>query len=156
MACKNSAKSRGKSKSRQSSWPQGCHKVATGCHGSISDLRHLDGLKKAREFVGISLDQVADMFKVSRGQVCAWQAGTRRMPREFIVGIGKLIAQRITDRLGREIGVKITVNSPWNVTPWAQCRHCRVWFELHRSTDRLCPDCRRTQCTKKSKTERRK
>ena len=106
-------------------------------------LRYLKGVKKVREWLGLSLAQVGNLCGVSPSEVCAWQNSTRAMPRDSVVKLGRLIAQRLTDDTGRVIGVWITVHSPWQITPGAQCRRCRAWFALRRSTDRLCKDCRK-------------
>jgi hypothetical protein len=119
------------------------HKPTTPRHEGLSYLRYLKGVKKVREWLGLSLAQVGALCGVSSSEVCAWQNNTRFMPRESVVKLGKLISQRLIDDTGRTIGVKIEAHSPWRVSPWAQCRRCRAWFELRRATDRTCQDCRK-------------
>jgi hypothetical protein len=93
--------------------------------------------------LGLSLSQVGNLCGVSPAEVCAWQNSTRFMPREAVIKLGRLIAQKIADDTDRTIGVWITVHSPWQITAGAQCRRCRRWFALRRANERLCQDCRK-------------
>lgn len=118
------------------------HRRATARHKGLAMLRYLIGVKKVRNFLGLSLAQVGEMCKVSPALVSAWQSNKRFMPREDVVLLGKLVAQQLSDEYEREVGVWIDTGKIWTVTAGVQCRRCRKWFEFHRASDRLCPDCR--------------
>lgn len=146
-ARKQSRTERREQKISSKSLSQGRYKHATTHHSGLAILRYLKGVKKVRQWLGFSLAQVGELCGVSPALVCAWQSGkigTRviYMPHEAVIILGRLIAQRLSDEYGREVGVWIAVNSPWRIVAGIQCRRCRGWFEFHRASDRLCPDCR--------------
>lgn len=140
--CKQGKTGRRAQEIRGKSLPQGHYRHTIARHSSLAMLRYLKGVKKLREWLGLSLAQVGKMCGVSSSLICAWQSSKRPMPREAVVILGRLVAQRLSDEYEREVGVWITVNNPWRIVAGVQCRRCRGWFEFHRATDRLCPDCR--------------
>lgn len=109
---------------------------------SLQVIRHLKGLKALREWLGLSLKQAGDLCGVSGALVADWQSGHRKITGEAIEKFGSLAANKLTRDLGRDVGVKIHVNSPLRITAWAICSECRGWFELKRVTDRRCGECR--------------
>jgi len=111
----------------------------------LRDIRYLKTLKKVREWLGLPLSGMASELGVSKSLVVSWQSGHRKITAEAIERIGVMIANKLSADLGRIVGVKIVVNSPWRVTAWTQCARCREWFELQRSRDRSCEKCRTQQ-----------
>jgi hypothetical protein len=108
----------------------------------ISDLRYLKALKNVREWLGLSLREAGQLCGVSGQLFNDWQSGHRIMPASAKEKLGEQIADKLTRDLGRIIGIKMETNSPWRITAWSQCKKCRAWFQMRRSRDRLCDECR--------------
>ena len=117
----------------------------------LTDLRKIRNLKDAREWLDLSLAGIAQHITpsgnrqqphVTRQMVAAWQRGARVMSREQLDQVGALIAEELTYQARRLVGVKITVNSPWQVTAWGKCKDCHTWFELPTIRAARCPKCR--------------
>jgi hypothetical protein len=118
----------------------------------LTDLRKIHGLKDAREWLGMSLSDIAQHIKpsgnrqqthVTRQMIAAWQRGSRTMSRAQLDQVSALIAEELTYLARRRtVGVKITVNSPWRVTAWGECKDCREWFEIPTIRAARCPKCR--------------
>ena len=101
----------------------------------------------AIDFLGMTVAEFASRLpsqwstrkNISPQLVCDWKRGYRR-PNDKkthtglsqIETISQLIANKLSSRYGRDIGVRIVVNSPWKVTAWTWCRQCRDFHELKR------------------------
>jgi len=110
----------------------------------------LRGPKKAREWLGLSLSEVGCEIARLTGRerpfdkrtVSGWEHG-KPLSAAVRNAFGVLLANQLTARLGRVVGVRMESNSPWRVTAWAQCRECRTWFHLRRAKQTRCEACRR-------------
>ena len=115
----------------------------------LQGIRGIRGAKKAHLWLGLTLAHLGQELARLTGRVkpfdrrtvFGWESG-KPMAREIVDAYGILIANRLTERLGRTIGVKLVANSPWYVTAWAKCLACGTWFELHRAKQKACNACR--------------
>lgn len=118
---------------------------------SLRGIYALKCLKTVREYLGLSLREAGDLCGVSKQLFAGWQSGHRLMPRSAIETIGERVATKLTRELGKEVGVKIfSVDCTWSLTAWTQCKKCRTWFQMRRSRDRVCNDCRSEMTTPKA------
>ena len=109
----------------------------------------LKGPRKVRLWLGLSLAdmgrevaRLAERERVyDRRTVFGWERG-KPMGQIERDAYGIQVANKLSAELGRIVGVKLIANSPWHVTAWTACRKCGSWFELHRSRDIHCPECR--------------
>ncbi len=112
---------------------------------SLSSIKGIKNAQKARNYLGLSLSELAAELSrltgktVFRQLVCHWEAGRRKPSADMLKAYGVLIANRLSDNLGRIVGVKMVVNSPWHVAAWTQCCDCGAWFELCHSLTKHCP-----------------
>ena len=122
-------------------------------HASVTPIGYIRSLKNAkaiREWIGLSLSEMADeagrilgdtfASAINKQKVDRWEK-TERMPPKMRHVYGVMLATELSDQLGRKIGVTIKSNSPWHVTAWAWCK-CGAPFELWRADLRRCPKCR--------------
>jgi hypothetical protein len=126
--------------------PEGREGSEYGTQQPIHATRHLNSLKRVRVFLGLSIDECARFLgKRSAGSITDWQTGRRIMPRSLVEKLCERIATKLSSEMDRTVGVKVEANSPWRVTAWVQCSRCQSWFQLKRSRDRLCPECKEKQ-----------
>lgn len=111
----------------------------------LKRLQYLKNLRHVREFLGLTLSELAALMPsswknrehVSKSEVCGWQNGSRTMSRAQLDRVAQLIANKLTARYHREIGVRILVNSPWHITAHYWCDKCKAFHELRRA-DQKC------------------
>lgn len=111
--------------------------------------RSLRTAKAAREWIGLSLSEMADEVRrlvgerlagaVNKQKIDRWEK-TNRMPPKVRFAYGTLLANELTDQLGRDVGVSIKANSPWRITAWGWCA-CGAAVELRRADRKRCPKC---------------
>lgn len=120
----------------------------------LNDLHKARTLKDARHWLGLSLRQMANVMEpqgdrrqshLSKATIAAWEnpRDKRKPNSEQIRQVGVMIANKLTAELGRTIGVKMHVNSPWRIRAYTQCCDCGRWFEMQRDTSKRCKRCRR-------------
>ena len=108
----------------------------------------MKGPEEAIAFVGLSLAEVGKelarltdrRYPYSKAMVSKWKSGARVDPL-IVEAFGVLIASRLTALMGRRVGVRIALNSPWHVEPWAECIDCGAWFRLKRVNHKRCAQC---------------
>lgn len=120
--------------------------LASGtCHATASRLK---SARAVRGWLGLSLAELCHDLErltgrhVGRSTVSDWESGRRKPRSEMLRAYAVLIANRLTAQAGREIAVRLTVNSPWRVEPWAACRRCGRWMRLRSAAHKLCQECR--------------
>jgi hypothetical protein len=111
-----------------------------------SDLRAVKGLRnlrQARNFLGLSWRALAVLIPkrsghghISHPTLIAWSNGDRPMADGYFSRICQLVANRLTQRYGREIALRASRNSPWKLTPVIWCSSCQRWHELKRWNQR--------------------
>jgi hypothetical protein len=110
----------------------------------LSDLRTIRNVTQAIEFLGLSVAEFAALMPsqwathkhVSAQLVCDWKSGHRKPGETQRNRIAQLLANKMTARYGREVGVRIIVKSPWKVTAWVWCEKCRKRHEWKRYVQR--------------------
>jgi hypothetical protein len=119
-------------------------------HGPFWDAYRIRGAKHARELIGYSLTRIGkeiarivdrDGKGYHRRTVWGWENGAHMTP-EIINAYGVLIANALTKRYDRSVGVSMRVNSPWVVRPFLQCAKGH-WYQLRNSRHRRCSVCGR-------------
>lgn len=114
---------------------------------SVSELARLKYVRNVTAviaFLGMSVADFAAAMPsqwstrkhISAQLVCDWKRGYRKPGEKQLHRIGELIANKLTARYGREIGVTLAVNSPWKVRAWVKCYRCGKWHELKRWNQR--------------------
>ena len=58
------------------------------------------------------------------------EAGSRHLQDFQLDAVARLIATHLSNRYGREIGVRIVTNSPWHITAHYYCYKCRQFHLL--------------------------
>ena len=125
----------------------------------LRDLHRIRDLKSARYWLGLSLRQMAlviapqgdrKQMHLSKATIAAWEnrADKRKPSLEQIRQVGVLIANKLTEGMGRTVGVTIKNNSPWRIHAHTQCCDCRRWFQMKRDTSRRCARCARRKAAK--------
>lgn len=120
----------------------------------LSDLHKTRSLKDARHWLGLSLRQMANIMEpqgarawrhLSKSTIASWEnpRDKRKPGPEQIRQVGVLIANKLTQEMGRTIGVTLKVNSPWHIRAHTKCSDCGRWFQMQRETSRRCERCRR-------------
>ena len=120
----------------------------------LSDLHRVRDLKAARKWLGLSLREMAMLIKpqgvrpqkhLGKATIAAWEnPRDKRKPGSGQVRqVGVLIANKLTQEMGRTVGVTMRVNSPWRIEAHTKCETCRRWFEIKRETSRRCVRCAR-------------
>lgn len=110
---------------------------------ALSDVRHLKSIKRVREWLGMSLVEMAAAFSVSKGSVADWQSGHNPISEIRLRQLGQMIVNRLSNRIGRDdIGLVIASNSPLSISIKARCIRCGAWFDLAHSKMRRCEKCR--------------
>ena len=99
----------------------------------------MHNIAQAKAFLGLSWRELASRIvklhgrgSISHSYLMAMSQGKRPVPDEYAERIGQLIANKLTLRYGREIGIRMRHNSPWRITPVVWCSQCRKWHELKR------------------------
>ena len=110
-------------------------------HASIGDLKKIRGLKTLREWLGLSLSQIADQTGVSRAAVCNWQRGSNSISQKGLDFLTDMVAKRLSYQAEYSINARITVNRLWRVNAFAACVECGKSFEMKRITSRRCARC---------------
>ena len=116
----------------------------------IGQLRTLRGPKALREWIGLSLADVAGELDrlvygesrqglINKQKVDRWEHGSVISPK-VRKAYGVIIANELTDQLDRVVGITLKANSPWRITAWAWCA-CGAPFELRRADRKRCPKC---------------
>ena len=115
--------------------------IASGC-SPLYDLRHAQGLKDVREWLGMSIAQMGETLEISRGLVANWQSGYREMPTDKAMFLGKVIVNVLSVRLGRDdIGLIIRKPQPFQVRVVSWCRECGKPFDLRDPRFKRCEVC---------------
>ena len=118
----------------------------------LSDLHKARSQKDARKWLGLSLRQMAKLIKpqgdrpqphLCKATIAAWEnpRDKRKPSSEQVRQVGVLIANKLTQEMGRTVGVTIKVNSPWHIRAHRQCCECGRWFQMKRDTSRRCQRC---------------
>jgi hypothetical protein len=100
-------------------------------------------IAQAKRFLGLSWRGLAAKITKLHGRghishgylIMMWQ-GKRPTPNEYIERIGQLIANKLTLRYGREIGIRMRHSSHWRITPVVWCGKCRTFHELKRGNQK--------------------
>ncbi len=116
----------------------------------LARMRTLTTPKKVRLWLGLSLADVgrevarltARVRPYDRRTIFGWES-SKPMGKAERDAYGILIANKLSDELGRVVGVKLITNSPWRVTAWASCANCGSWFQLSRARSTRCKACAR-------------
>jgi hypothetical protein len=111
----------------------------------LARLRAVRNITQAIEFLGLSVADFAALMPsqwstrkhISAQLVCDWKRGRRRPSgshtdsgmHQQLDHIARIMAEKISQRYGREVGVKIEAHSPWKVTAWIWCDKCRTRHE---------------------------
>lgn len=99
----------------------------------------LRNLRQVRKFLGLTQTELAAQIphtQKRKGQglddsyISHMENGDTPITDTVLKRIPVLIANKLTARYGREIGVRFSVNSPWRITPMFWCYKCRRWHEL--------------------------
>ncbi len=101
-------------------------------------LKYVRNISQAIDFLGMTVADFAELIPsqwstrkhISPQLVCDWKRGRRRPNRTQLDRIAQLIANKLTARYSREIGISIRVNSPWKVQAWTWCPTCKKYHEL--------------------------
>jgi DNA-binding transcriptional regulator YiaG len=112
---------------------------------SIPGLAKITSFRRLRDWLGMSLEDVAKLTGYHKSTVAAWQAGRRAAPQEALDKLAARVATRLTHYIGHDvriIGAKVIVNSPLHVQAWTWCENCGAEYQMKRSTDRYCAKCR--------------
>lgn len=104
----------------------------------LAKLKYLRKVGPIVDFLGMTVADFAAFIPsqwstrkhISPQLVCDWKRGRRKPNRTQIDRIAQLIANRLTARYGREIGISIKTNSPWRVQAWVWCVVCKKYHEL--------------------------
>ncbi len=117
----------------------------------LSSLRKVQNLRDMREWLGLSLSQIACEIPKTRGKasqhvsrafVCMIQRGERDLLPGQMTAITNLVLADLCDELKRDgLTVTITHHSPWHVRVIVSCAKCGRQFELQRATARRCNRC---------------
>jgi len=117
----------------------------------LSSLRKARNLRDVREWLGLSLSQLAREIPKTRGDrsahmsrafVCMVQRGERGLLPEQMRAITNLVLADLRDGLKRDgLTVTISHHSPWRVRVMVPCVVCGRQFELQRVTAKRCPRC---------------
>lgn len=110
----------------------------------LADLRAIRNVAQAIEFLGLSVAEFAALMPsqwsthkhVSPQLVCDWKRGYRKPGLSQRNRIAQLLANKMTARYGRSVGVMIVVKSPWKVTAWTWCDKCQTRHEWKRYNQR--------------------
>lgn len=121
----------------------------------ISTLVSLKEPASVRRFLSFSLASMgAECARLMRrGQAFAkstmhdFESGRLPMPDEMIDAYGTLLANFLTRKCGRVIGVTLQHNSPWRVRCVTACARCGDWVEMKTMSSRLHDKCRRSRGT---------
>ena len=116
-----------------------------------TQIRSLNGPKAIREWIGLSLSDVAEELDrlvygsarqglINKQKVDRWERGSKVSPK-VRHAYGVVIANELTEQLDRVIGITLKADSPWHVVAWAWCA-CGSLFELERTDWKRCPQCR--------------
>jgi hypothetical protein len=119
-----------------------------GVERPLATLRYVHAPKNVRAWLGLSLADVGrEIARLTRrprafdkAAVWHWEQGGV-MTTEVREAYGGMVANRLTTRLGRVVGVKLVANSPWTITAWTRCAICGAWFELRRCNQKRCEAC---------------
>jgi hypothetical protein len=110
----------------------------------LSDIRAVRSPKAACCAMGYVQKELAGELSrltgraISAEMVQHWEAGRRPLPLLARRAYGQLMANYLSRMLGGQIGVTISVNSPWRVHAWRECALCGKWFELHTARSKFC------------------
>ena len=117
----------------------------------LPDLRKSKNLRDVREWLGLSLSQMASELPKTRGKkghvsrafVCLVQRGQRDLLPAQMEALSNLVKQQLSESRRDDIAIQIVNNSPWHIKVMATCVSCGKTFELRRITSRRCPRCLR-------------
>lgn len=117
----------------------------------LSSLRKVRFLRDLREWLGLSITQLAleipktrgdRSASVSRSFICAIQRNERDLLPEQMTALTLLVLADLRDELRRDdLHVRVTHHSTWHVKVLAPCVGCGKPFELQRTTAKRCARC---------------
>ena len=116
---------------------------------SFRHIGRLRGAKHVRAWLELTLVELcSEVERISgkhygKSTVSDWESRRRPVSTSARRAYAVLIANRLTEIMGREIGVRLAVNSPWHIAPFAQCRRCSQWHELKSVNHKFCKECSR-------------
>jgi hypothetical protein len=113
-------------------------------HSELARLQTIRNVTQAIEFLGLSVAEFAALMPsqwathkhVSPQLVCDWKRGYRKPGESQRNRIAQLLANKMTARYNRSVGVMIVVKSPWKVSAWTWCEKCRKRHEWKRHAQR--------------------
>jgi hypothetical protein len=119
-----------------------------GVERPLATLRHVHAPKNVRVWLGLSLADVGrEIARLTqrpraydKAAVWHWEQGGV-MTAQVREAYGVMVANKLTTRLGRVVGIKLVANSPWTLTAWTRCVICGAWFELRRCNQKRCEGC---------------
>jgi hypothetical protein len=103
---------------------------------NVRDARSV--LQLSQSDLGRAIGRVLGCVPLAQSTVANAEAGTIKLQSEYVDAIGRLLATWVTEQLGRRVGTRVHVNSPWRVTAFAQCAACGEWYELRRAKQMRC------------------
>ena len=119
-----------------------------GVERPLATLRHVQAPQNVRAWLGLSLADVGrEIARLTqrpraydKAAVWHWEQGGV-MTAQVREAYGVMVANKLTTRLGRVVGIKLVGNSPWTITAWTRCAICGAWFELRRCNQKRCAGC---------------
>ena len=104
------------------------------------------------EWLGLSLREMAMLIKpqgvrpqkhLGKATIAAWEnpRDKRKPSAGQVRQVWQLTATKLTQEMGRTVGITMRVNSPWRIKTHVQCCVCGKWFEIKRETSRRCARC---------------
>lgn len=119
-------------------------------HSPIRILASLRSPRAVLKFLDLSLSQagaelarVMNVDRIPKQTLHDRVSGRRPMQSEMVRALGVLLAERLTSRArGFDVGVTVSVNSPWRIAAYAQCR-CGAWTRMDTLRRPHCKTCKR-------------